>query len=161
MTVTDTTKHALHNTNQADPGLWLLTITHADFTSTLYYVENDVDVVSNGITFLHGRALFSPPGRGGGLGRGQLDVQIIEDDQDLIAEIMAAGPDDPIKVKAELILHSAPDTVVWTWPELEWKQIVMSGPIASGSLSLRDYSRELAPPAARILNKVDFPAVNF
>ena len=152
MTVSAAAKREIHKFQQPDPALILITLTHPDWADDLYFVENDTNIISNAVTFVASDVQIVLPSASEIAGRGTLAIDNVDTELGLL---VLAVSEPPISVKAELILASAPDTIIQTWPALEFKSIQFNESLLAGELSQEDYERELWPP--RVMNVIDFP----
>lgn len=103
-----------------DPFLCLLTLSHADFASDIFLVNNSVDVISRGETYSAFPMRVILPADDGERAP-QVTLELDNVSLELIDELRNIT--DPIGATLELILASDPDTVEISYEELKLKSI--------------------------------------
>lgn len=126
----------LYGANSNDPFLILLTLTHASFASTVYLVNNNEDVVSNGNTFIAFPMDITIPADDG---RTEKNAQIVFDNVslELIDEIRSVT--SPIEVQIQMVLASDPDTVEIEISELKMGNVSYNASTITADLYLDDF----------------------
>lgn len=130
----------IHAVNGSDPFLWLMRLYHPNF-SDIYLVNNNVDVVSTGITY--GAYAFQivlhnddgqPP-----------KVKLILDnvDRSLIDEIRQYAT--PIRIDLKLILASNPDQTEISYNNLVLRQVNYNADQITGDIHINEVYLQAFP----------------
>lgn len=126
----------LYGQESNDPFLALLTLSHEDFTSDIYLVNNTVDVVSRGKTFLAFPFRFRFPVDDGETVR-EFSIDFDNVGLDLIPSIRSVTSE--ISVKLELVLASLPNDVQITQQDLKIQKIDYNATKISAKLIFDDF----------------------
>lgn len=126
----------LYASNSNDPFLVLLTLTHPSFVSTVYLVNNNEDIISNGNTFVAFPMDITIPADDG---RTEKNAQIVFDNVslELIDEIRSVT--SPIEVQLQMVLASDPDTVEIELSELKMGNVSYNASTITADLYLDDF----------------------
>lgn len=119
-----------------DPFLALLTLSHPSFPTTYRFVNNSVDVVSRGETFIAFPFKIRLPVDDGESPR---DVSVEMDNVDRRLVDFFRSVTGPINVKLEMILGSIPNDVQMEIDELKLQNITYNTKRISGKLLLDNF----------------------
>lgn len=152
--VSVTARRAVYDAETSEAFLILLTLTHADLTEPIRVVNNALDVVSRGETFiafpfridLPSDSDESPP-------RARLQIDNV--DRQIVQAIRTVT--GPIAVLMEVVLGGDPDTVEAAFSDFELREVRWDALVVEGQLSLESFLRE-PYPAPRFTQK-DFPGL--
>ena len=122
----------------------LLRLRHSTFNNTLYIANNTEPVVSNGNTYLSFPFNWTRPSENNDAPKGEIVMANVG--RDIGARLEAASGMSPIEARAQIVLFSSPDTIEKEWDGLELRQVVANDILARGTLTQRQYARELWPP---------------
>lgn len=99
----------------SDPFLFLLTLTHPDLPAPMRFVRDMKDIISRGNTFTAFPFDIALPGASDGAPQpAQLAIDNV--DQSIVQTLRALPPDSPPSGLIEMIMASAPNTVVEDLP---------------------------------------------
>lgn len=135
-TLSNTLLAELYGQQSSDPFLTLLTLDHTSFTSTIYLVNNTVDVVSRSNTYLAFPMRVAPPADDGRSDR-RVSIELDNVSLELIAEFRTIT--DPIDATVEMVLASDPDTVEIEIGELKVGNIAYDAQRITAELYLDDF----------------------
>jgi hypothetical protein len=141
-TVTATARQAVYDAETSEAFLILLTLTHADLAGPIRVVNNAVDVVSGGDTFLAFPFRIRlpsdtderPP---------RATLQIDNVDRQIVTAIRTVT--GAIGVLMEVVLASDPDTVEASFPDFTLRQVTYDALVVQGELSLEPVVLEPFP----------------
>lgn len=119
-----------------DPFLMLVTLSHPDFSDTLYLVNNTVDIVSRGITYSAFPMEVSLPPDDGETTR---EVAISFDNVSLLLISELRSITTPMDVKIEMMLASDPDTVQLSLEELKMRSVTYDKQRVSAKLYMDSF----------------------
>jgi len=119
-----------------DPYLTLFTLTHPSFAQTIRFVNNSVDVVSNGETFVSFPIKIVLPPDDNESAR-EVNVQFDNVSLELIDELRTVTT--PIDVKIEMVLASNPDVVQPSIESLKFKGIQFNSQVITAKLIMDDF----------------------
>jgi len=119
-----------------DPFLLLVTLSHPDFVDDIRLVNNTVNIVSRGDTFLAFPFRTRFPVDDGQTKR-EFSIEFDNVSLDLIEGIRTVT--DPIDVKIEMILASLPDEVQMSQEELKIRQVVYDQNRVTATIALDDF----------------------
>lgn len=145
----------IHSRNQPDVAAALATLSRPEWAEDLYYTDDNADLTSGGNLFTSNRALITLPTEGEQAARGEL--VIYDPETSMLASTFALPPGEYIAVRFDLVMVSEPDTVVESWPGLEWRGMEADPDRAllSGAVEQQRHGRELYPP--RYMTLLDAP----
>ena len=140
--ITTTARQATYDAETSEAFLILLTLTHPDLAGPIRVVNNGVDVVSGGDTFIAFPFRLSlptdsderPP-------RARLSIDNV-DRQIVTAVRQVSGP---IGVLMEIVLASDPDTIEASFPDFELTEVRYDALVVEGDLGIEAFVREPFP----------------
>ena len=127
----------LYTENSDDPFLSLFTLNHPDWVEPLYLVNNTVEIVSNGKTFVPFPLKLTLPTDDGESIR-KVEIEFDNVSRDLIEEIRSVT-DTKINVSIQLVLASNPDFIEIELIELSIKTITYNATSIRATLYLDDF----------------------
>jgi len=125
----------LYASESSDPFLMLMTLTHASF-STIYLVNNIVDVTSNGNLHIAFPMEITIPADDGQSSR---EASIVFDNVSLDIIEQMRSVSTPMLAKIEMVLASDPDNVEISFEELKVSNITYDAQTIKASLFLDDF----------------------
>lgn len=126
----------LYSQESSDPFLMLVELSHPAFLTTQRLVNNNVDIVSRGNTYVAFPMKIRLPSDDGETSR-EVAIDFDNVGRDLIDEIRSITT--PIQVKIEMILASNPDQVQISLEELKVRNISYDKSKISAKLSLDNF----------------------
>ena len=134
--------------------LYILEIVHADIT-TLRFVNNSADVVSNGETYIAWpfQVAIPPVDAEDQVPKVQLSIDNV--DQSIVETVRSIT--SPPTIRIAIILLSDPDTIEAGWYELSLKDVTYDVMTVSGELGYEDIQDE--PYPADTFNPQEWPGL--
>lgn len=120
----------------SDPFLLLVTISHPDWPSEYYFVNNGEQIISRGITFLPFPMSIILPADDGETARG---VGIEFDNVSLELVNILRSVTSPLEVKIEMILASIPNVVQMELTELQIQNLTYNSKKISATLIIDSF----------------------
>lgn len=128
--------------------VYLITITHADFTAPKRWCTGGADIVStqggDDLTFIARPLKIAPPGEGNEANSRRARIVIDNIEQDAVAELRSVSAGRP-SVLLQVVLADYPDDVEIEWPGLEMTASRPAGDTIECDLTPRDDSEEEFP----------------
>jgi hypothetical protein len=119
-----------------DPFLMLVTVSHTQFPTPLYLVNNTVDIVSRGITYQAFPMEITLPQDDGETTR---EVSIVFDNVSLFLINELRSVTSPMDVKIEMLLASDPNTVQLSLEELKLRSVTYDKQKVSAKLYMDSF----------------------
>lgn len=151
---TDAFRRSAFDPNTAEVWLVLLTISHEQLAEPIRVVNNTVEIVSRGETFIgYPFEITLPDSQEESAPRARLAIDNVSREISQSIRTITSAP----SVLIEIIRAADPDTVEVAWPNFALRNVHWDAMRVSGDLTIEDFTAE--PYPAGIFSPASFPGL--